>query len=55
MVEVSVKLKGGLSYRSLVKFVWRDLQFRVDSERLIFGETFRGNFYLLSEFLPEIC
>ena len=31
-------------------------QFKVDSERQIFWETFHGNFYLLSEeFLPEIC
>ena len=32
-----------------------DLQFKVDSERQIFGETFHGNFYILSEILPEIC
>ena len=29
--------------------------FKVDSERKIFCETFHDNFYLLSEFLPEIC
>ena len=34
---------------------WRDLQFKVDSERQILGKLFHGNFYLLSEFLPEIC
>ena len=34
---------------------WRDLQFNDDSERQIFRENFHGNFYLLSEFLPEIC
>ena len=34
---------------------WRDLQFKVDSERQIFGETFHGSINLLSEFLPEIC
>ena len=35
---------------------WRDLQFKVDSEQKIFCETFHGNFfYLLPEFLPEIC
>ena len=34
---------------------WRDLQFKVDSERQIFWETFHCNFYLLSEFLPVIC
>ena len=33
----------------------RDLQFNVDSERQIFWETFSWQFYLLSEFLPEIC
>ena len=34
---------------------WRDLQFKVDSEWQIFWETYHGKFYLLSEFLPEIC
>ena len=34
---------------------WRNLQFKVDSERQIFWETFHENFILLSEFLPEIC
>ena len=34
---------------------WRDLQFNVDSERQIFGETLSWQVYLLSEFLPEIC
>ena len=33
---------------------WRDLQFKVDSERQIFWETFHGNF-IYSEFLPEIA
>ena len=33
---------------------WRDLQFKVDSERQIFCETFHDNFNLLSEFLPEL-
>ena len=34
---------------------WRDLQFKVDSERQIFWETFSCQFfYLFSEFLPEI-
>ena len=32
---------------------WRDLQFKADSERQILWETFHGNFYLLSDFLPE--
>ena len=34
---------------------WQDLQFKVDFERQIFWETFRGNFILLSEFMPKIC
>ena len=34
---------------------WRDLQFKVDSESQIIWETFHSKFYLLSEFLPEIC
>ena len=34
---------------------WWGLQFNVDSERQIFEKLFHGNFYLLSEFLPEIC
>ena len=33
---------------------WRDLQFKVTSERQIFRETFHGSFNLLSELLPEI-
>ena len=33
----------------------RDLQFNVDSERQIFEKLFSWQFYLLSEFLPEIC
>ena len=39
-----------------VKFIhkWRNLQFKVDSERQIFWET-SWQFYLLSEFLAEIC
>ena len=44
--------------RCCINFIykWRDLQFKVDSERQIFWETFHKNFIcLLSEFLPEIC
>ena len=38
------------------KHKWRDLQFKVESERQIFWETFHGNFiFIYSEFLPEIC
>ena len=33
----------------------RDLQFNVDSERQFFEKLFSWQFYLLSEFLPEIC
>ena len=46
------------TYVVCVNFIhkWRQLQFKGDSERQIFRETFHGNFYLLpSEFLPEIC
>ena len=45
------------TYAVCVNFIhkWRDLQFKVDSERQIFWQAFHGNFYLLSEFLPEIC
>ena len=44
------------TYIVRVNFIykWRDLQFKVDSERQIFWETFHGNFILRSEFLPEI-
>ena len=31
----------------------RNLQFKVDSERQIFWETFHGNFYLFPKVLPE--
>ena len=35
---------------------WRDLQFKVHSERQIFlRETFHGNFIYSQEFVPEIC
>ena len=34
---------------------WRDLQFKLDSERQISLRNFSWQFYLLSEFLPEIC
>ena len=45
------------TYVACVNFIhhWRDLQFKVDSERQIFWETSHGSFYLLSKFLPEIC
>ena len=44
-------------YVVCVNFIhkWRDdLQFKVDSERQIFFKNFSWQFYLLSEFLPEI-
>ena len=45
------------TYVVCVNFIhkWRDLQFKVDTKRQIFWETFHGSFYLLSEFLPETC
>ena len=38
-----------------VIYKWRDLQFKVDSKKTWFWETFHGNIYLLSEFLSESC
>ena len=34
---------------------WRDLQFKVESEWQIYLRTFSWQFYLLSEFLLEVC
>ena len=56
----SVRITGLVSHTTYVVCVnfihkWRDLQFKIDSERKIFWETFLWQFYLLSEFLPEIC
>ena len=52
-----IDLVSHTTYVVSVNFIhkWRDLQFKVDSERQMFWETFHGNFYLISEFLPEIC
>ena len=52
-----IELVSHTTYVVCVNFIhkWRDLQFKVDSERQIFWETFHGNFFLLSEFFPEIC
>ena len=52
-----IDLVSHTTYVVCVNFIhkWRDLQFKVDSERHIIWETFHGNFYWLSEFLPEIC
>ena len=46
-----IDLVSHTTYAVCVNFIhkWRD------SERQIFWETFLGNFYLLSEILPEIC
>ena len=53
-----IDLVSHTTYVVCVNFIhkWRNLQFKVDSERQVFfWETFHGNFYLLSELLPEIC
>ena len=52
-----IDLVSHTTYVKCVNFIhkWRDLQFKVDSERQIFWETFSWQFYLLSEFFPEIC
>ena len=34
---------------------WRDLKFKIDSEPEIFLKNFSWQFYLLLDFLPEIC
>ena len=45
------------TYVVCINFIhkWQDKQFKVDSERQIFVRNFSLQFYLLSEFLPEIC
>ena len=53
-----IDLVSHLAYVVCVNFFihkWQDLQFKVDSERQIFWETFHGNFISFAEFLPEIC
>ena len=52
-----IDLISHTAYVVCVNFIqkWRDLKFNVDSERQIFWETFHGNFYWFSEFLPKIC
>ena len=49
-------LTSHTTYVVCVNFIheWRQLQFKVDSERQIFEKLFM-QFYLLPEFLPEIC
>ena len=34
---------------------WRDLQFKINSNGMIFRETLHDNFYLSAEFLKEFC
>ena len=57
IIYLFIDLVSHTTYVVCVNFIhkWRDLQFKVDSEWQIFWETFHGNFYLLSEFLPKIC
>ena len=52
-----IDLVSHTTYVVCVNFIhkWRELQFTVDSERQIFLRNFSWQFYLLSEFLPEIC
>ena len=52
-----IDLVSHTTYVVCVKFIreWRGLQFKFDTEQQIFWETFHGNFYFTSEFLPEIC
>ena len=46
-----------ITYVVCVNFMrkWRDLQFKVDSRTTDFLRNFLWQFYLRSEFLPEIC
>ena len=52
-----IDLDAHSTYVVGVNFInkWLDLQFKVESERQIFFKKFSWQFYLLSEFLPEIC
>ena len=52
-----IDLVSNNTYVVCVNFIQyrRDLQFKVDSERQTFWETFYGSFNLLSGFLLEIC
>ena len=52
-----IDLVSHTTYVVCINFIhkWRDLQFKVNSERKSSWETFHGSFNLLSEFLPEIC
>ena len=50
-----IDLVSHTTYVVCVNFIreWRDLQFKVDTERQIFGETFLGNFIYFSEFFAR--
>ena len=51
-------LASHITYVVWVNFMhkWRDLQFKVDSERQIFEKLFHGNHFIYSpSFLPQIC
>ena len=52
-----IDLVSHTTYVVGVNFIhkWLDLQFKANFERQIFLRNFRWQFYLLSEFLPEIC
>ena len=52
-----IDLVSHATYVVCVNFIykWRNLQFKVDSERQTFLRNFSWQFYLLSEFVPEIC
>ena len=47
-----IDLVSHITYVVSVNFIhkWRDLQFKVDSERQIFWETFHGNFIYSQSF-----
>ena len=52
-----IDLASHTTYVVCANFIhkWRDLQFKVNSERQIFLRHFSWQFYMLSELLPEIC
>ena len=52
-----IDLVSHTTYVVCVNFIhkWRDLQFKVDSERQICLRNFSWQFYLLSNILTEIC
>ena len=54
---VDYKPSVKITTQALIPYIyeWLYLQFKINSERQIFGETCHGNFILFAEFLPEIC